>query len=1168
MSSLDHPAAPSRTTGGTRVRSALSRLALSSALCAVSTSALASPAVFFNDNTTAGIQTFIDTVTAADTAYNTANPGATQHSSVFQYDITNSTGSSFSVTDGSTTVYVKTQRAGSAAANNGNGDLGSDGFTNWSVGYTSGDFASAISAGYTLSFFSDAAMTSAYNVNAVGLFVSDWGTCCTTGNTTPDGATANASQIYMLFNGSTPLLVGGISTRIGGTEHFVAAIDDRNSFSSVTLVPNGRGEAFGAGAYLVFSTVQIGSVPAGSSVVTVGDGATGSTPDINRGYSFTDLTSSSVNPVFDGGTLTANSNATISNPITIKSTGGTIDTAGHDATFTGALADASGATGGLTKAGDGTLTLAGANSYTGTTTVTGGTLALQGTGTIASSSGLVNDGTFDISGTDNGASVKTMSGTGAVELGDKTLTVTNGTGSYDGAINGTGGLAVTGGALALTGDNGFSGGLTVDNATVSAPGAASLGTGAITLGNGTLAMTGDAAISNALAVTSTGSTLDTGANAVSLAGPVSGNGFLVKTGTGTLTLSGANSQAATIVRDGTLAASSGAALGASDGHLYLGTGSSFAAGADMTVTQALHIGGANATFDTGANNVTLTGTADGLDCLNKRGSGKLSLNAAAANDIGACVYQGTLAFNDTFTGHVWVFDGGTGGGKGTINGSMDVYGNLAPGNSPGVLTVNGSVTQHADSSLTLDIDGATPGNGAGHHDQLILVGATSVYTAGGTIAPILRGITGDATNSYTPAVGSRYTVVTAEGGVTGTYAALAQPTAGLATDTRFDIAYNPNSVVLYVTPNSYKATGTTKNAAAVGAALDGVRPAAGTVLSGSLGTLLSGLYPLNAAGADRALEQASGEIYANAMDGVVQNTRASHTAVSDRLNGEVDGVTRDAPLSQRIWGLIDHDIMRIHNDGNGQGYRADNLSVVVGADKAISPKAVVGLAFAYGRSHVTTDFTGSAKAHSYHGIVYGRYNSPSWYANAMLSVGGDHYRVDRSVTLADGTARASGKTNGLTVAADAEAGYKLIFGKTVLTPALGLSYDRLNRDDLNETGDSSVTLALNNDYRRSLIGRAGARISTAYTAQGTTLIPYASAFVSQELGDRSSEINPIFHNTSFVATAAEAGRTAVRLNAGVKAILSPSVMLQANYRYSDAGNYRSNAVMGGVSVRW
>ena len=103
-------------------------------------------------------------------------------------------------------------------------------------------------------------------------------------------------------------------------------------------------------------------------------------------------------------------------------------------------------------------------------------------------------------------------------------------------------------------------------------------------------------------------------------------------------------------------------------------------------------------------------------------------------------------------------------------------------------------------TLALDIDGPTAGNGAGHHDQLVLTGANSVYTAGGTIAPITRGITGSANNTYTPQIGDSFQVVSAEGGVTGSFTAIAQPTSGLAENTRFDVLYLPKAVVLSVKP--------------------------------------------------------------------------------------------------------------------------------------------------------------------------------------------------------------------------------------------------------------------------------------------------------------------------------------------------------------------------------
>jgi autotransporter-associated beta strand protein len=77
------------------------------------------------------------------------------------------------------------------------------------------------------------------------------------------------------------------------------------------------------------------------------------------------------------------------------------------------------AVGTFTKAGTNTLTLSATNTYTGATKITGGTLALTGTGSIANSSAIIVGAstTFDVSGVTGGftlGSNQSISGTGTV----------------------------------------------------------------------------------------------------------------------------------------------------------------------------------------------------------------------------------------------------------------------------------------------------------------------------------------------------------------------------------------------------------------------------------------------------------------------------------------------------------------------------------------------------------------------------------------------------------------------------------------------------------------------------------------------------------------------------------------------------------------------------------
>jgi fibronectin-binding autotransporter adhesin len=308
-------------------------------------------------------------------------------------------------------------------------------------------------------------------------------------------------------------------------------------------------------------------------------------------------------------------------------------------TFSGRIID-NGASVSLAKVGTGTLTLAGANTYSGATTISGGTLALSGNGTIASSSqvNLSNSGTtFDISGTTAGASITTLNGVSGsmVALGAQTLTITDGSTTYAGEIQGSGGLTLAGGTQTLAGANSYTG-ATVVNAGALQAGAANTFAplSAFTIGSGaTLGLNGFdqtiGSLSGAGGVTLGSATLTTGNDNTNttFSGLISGSGGLAKVGSGTFALTGANSyaggtivSAGTLVVDGSIANSmasvlSGATLGGKGmiGGLVANSGSTIAPGL-ATPFSTLSVAG-NASFAAGSTylvNVSANGQNDKL----------------------------------------------------------------------------------------------------------------------------------------------------------------------------------------------------------------------------------------------------------------------------------------------------------------------------------------------------------------------------------------------------------------------------------------------------------------------------------------------------------------------------------------------------------------------------
>lgn len=250
----------------------------------------------------------------------------------------------------------------------------------------------------------------------------------------------------------------------------------------------------------------------------------------------------------------------------------------------------------LVKHGPGTQTLAGSNSYTGTTTITEGTLRVGSGGTIGNlgSGNIANNGTLIFNRSDNIAqgtdfSANAISGSGRlVQAGSGTVTLsTNNTA--------TGGAAIEAGAISIS---------VSDNRLGAAPGAFT--PDALTLsGGGKLVVSG----TNSFTLSANrGITLGSGGGAIEI-GPdqttinpagqiISGTGSLTKLGDGTLSLTASNTFSGGFVLNGgsirllAAPAASGGVLSSSSvgvGDVTINGGTIF--GANILTATNIHIGG-------------------------------------------------------------------------------------------------------------------------------------------------------------------------------------------------------------------------------------------------------------------------------------------------------------------------------------------------------------------------------------------------------------------------------------------------------------------------------------------------------------------------------------------------------------------------------------------------
>lgn len=119
--------------------------------------------------------------------------------------------------------------------------------------------------------------------------------------------------------------------------------------------------------------------------------------------------------------------------------------------------------------------------------------------------------------------------------------------------------------------------------------------------------------------------------------------------------------------------------------------------------------------------------------VNKTGSGTWSLNGANTYSGGTTVNNGTLLVNNTTgsgtgTGAVTVNSGSTFGGNGSISGLITINsgGTVAPGDSPGLLTINNDIVFSSGANLVIELNGTTAGV---NYDQLAVNGGITLGDA-------------------------------------------------------------------------------------------------------------------------------------------------------------------------------------------------------------------------------------------------------------------------------------------------------------------------------------------------------------------------------------------------------------------------------------------------------
>ncbi|WP_093535100.1 autotransporter-associated beta strand repeat-containing protein [Stenotrophomonas rhizophila] len=1023
--------------------------------------------------------------------------------------------------------------------------------------------------------------------DAAGGLTFNGGTLHTTGDVNSDRDVVLAGDGTFNTDSNTTLTNSGDVSGMGGLiKNGEGGLDLTGtvSHSGGTTVNEGELTLSGQNTYTGGTTLN-GGVLNVSSDGNLGDATGGLTFNGGTLHTTGDVDSDRDVVLAGDGTFNTDSNTTLTNSGDVSGTGGLIKNGEGGLDLTGTVSHSGG-----TTVNEGELTLSGQNTYTGGTTLNGGVLNVSSDGNLGDAAGglTFNGGTLHTTGDVNSDRDVVLAGDGTFTTDTNTTLTNSGDVSGTGGLikNGEGGLDLTGtvshsggttvneGELTLSGQNTYTGGTTLNGGVLNISSDGNLGdaTGGLTFNGGTLQASSSMTTGRSMVLDSVGALRSAEGSTLTVNGPISGGGTLVADGQGTLVLGAANTHAGgTLISGGTVVLAHAGGLGSGAVAINDAT---LRTTVDTQVTQPLLVMG-EATLDVASGTTTqLTGMLDGsrsTGCFIKSGAGRLNMAGTAVLANGTCVNEGTLSANGVLLSNVQVERDGTVRGTGTIAGNMRVDGTLAPGNSPGTLAVTGTVTLTDDATLQIDIDGYGTGAGAGNYSRLLVSGAAGRFVANGTLQPLLRGISGNAGNTFTPKVGDMFRIVSGEGGVTGTFDRILQPTEGLAASTRFQVYYTTGfDIDLYVTPAAYSADLVGKvngNGLATAAALDALVEAsdAGTTTAEQT-DLLRAVWQQDAVALPVLVTALTGESHAK----LAALAQSNATALADDVTGRLgQGVLLDASstrIDQLLWANIGYGDLSVDADASADRFDARQRRATAGIDVYRSSNVAWGA----GLGRTTSELERSPLDNTLDSnafFAYGAARAGAVVLDGMLSYSADRWESQRPDALgADGPL--SGKASGTTRMASA--GVSLPFTAAGLSwqPSLRGNWQKVERNAYREGGNSLAALdvaRLQAEGSRATLGLSvGSLLNDPLAARGTWQFGVQAGINHGQA--RQATVTTALAGERVDLSAAEAGKAFGRAQLQGTVRVGASSYLYGGVSTEQGSGVENNSVNAGIRI--
>lgn len=522
----------------------------------------------------------------------------------------------------------------------------------------------------------------------------------------------------------------------------------------------------------------------------------------------------------------------------------------------------------------------------------------------------------------------------------------------------------------------------------------------------------------------------------------------------------------------------------------------------------------------------------------KTGDGTLNYTSNRSFDSFA-IEAGLVVIDGVLTGDVFVGADAVLGGSGLINGPVVVSGLLNAGNSPGTLTIDGSLTLDAMSVFEVEFNVAAA-------DLVSVTGAPgSAFIEDG--ATLL--VTPDGDNIFGT---FSHEVLATQGGITGDFATVFAPDFVEVTR-RFEGNSLFLEFIVEVGNGMALDAGNVETASALNASLANSPSAAFT----SFGL---GLLNLDEVRLNETLASLSPQAYGASL-GLSSSATLS---VVDAL-GDQSAIERGVERGQfGLWAHFLSEFTDQDGQGSASGYDTDSYGAVVGASFGVADGISVGAFVGY--QDLEQDFDISTVRSEGENTFFGVYANGSFgQLNAHASFAYHSSEVDTTRTLVNpgATARATYDVDAYVFSG--RVGYNLLApGRYGFEPYVGLIYINSDRDDVVERGAAEVNLEVTGGSTNLTFLDLGTKLSGQWF--GGRLDGHLNAGWRYDLSGEDNIISARFagQNTSFSVNGTDVERSRAVIGAGLLGHISENFAAYATYDGEFGSDISSHGFRAGV----